>query len=217
MKVCWLNKSASCLTGWTVEASSLRNLCTPSTATLNTNSSTSPATLSTLSTSGNYTAVGSGTNPCPGNTLAAGATCTFTVVFRPSINGTIKGAITITDNTSVSPQVYNLSGGAVLPLSFSPTSLTFAGQTVGTTSAPKTVTLTNNQNTSSTISFAASGQYSATPGGVTPCGTTLAAKAKCTLNVTFTPAAVGTIKGVVTLNYGGSFSPIEMKLTGTGQ
>ena len=114
-----------------------------------TNSSTSSVTLSTLSTSGNYTVAGSGTNPCPGNTLAAGATCAFTVAFSPSINAPIKGAVTITDNTSVSPQVYNLSGAAVLPLSFSPTSLTFAAQTVGTTSAPKTVTLTNNQNTSS--------------------------------------------------------------------
>ena len=47
---------------------------------------------------------------------------------------------------------------------------------------------------------------------------TLAAKAKCTLNVTFTPAATGTIKGVVILGYaGGSFSPVEIKLTGAGQ
>jgi hypothetical protein len=181
-----------------------------------TNSSGSPVSISGISAIGNYTAVGSGASPC-GGTLAALATCTVAVTFAPSINGTIKGAVAITDNAGTSPQIYNLSGSGVLPLSFSPASLTFAAQTVGTTSAPKIVTLTNNQNTALTIAFGASGQYTAVPNGTTPCSSTLAAKAKCTLAVTFTPSAIGTIKGVVTFGYTGSFSPVEMKLTGTGQ
>jgi len=42
--------------------------------------------------------------------------------------------------------------------------------------------------------------------------------AKCTFIVTFTPAAGGTINGVVTAAYtGGPYSPLEVKLTGTGQ
>ncbi len=182
-----------------------------------TNNSGSSVTISGISASGNFTAAGNGTSPC-GGLLATLARCTMAVTFNPSINGTIKGAVTITDNTTVSPQVYNVSGTAVLPLTFSPPSVTFAAQTVGTTSAPKTVTVTNNQNTLLNIAFAASGQYTATPSGTIPCGSSLAGKAKCTFSVTFTPSAVGTIKGVVSFGYsGGNFSPVEMKLTGTGQ
>jgi hypothetical protein len=181
-----------------------------------TNSSGSPVNISGISAIGNYAAVGAGVTPC-GGSLAALAKCTIAVTFVPSINGTIKGAVAFTDNTAVSPQIYNVSGTGVLPLSYSPASLTFAAQAVGTSSAPKTVTLTNNQSTALTLAFAATGQYAAIAGGTTPCGSTLAAKAKCTLTVTFSPAAVGTIKGVVTFGYTGSFSPVAMKLTGTGQ
>ena len=48
----------------------------------------------------------------------------------------------------------------------------------GTTSAAKTVTLTNNLSTALTIGFSASGDYAAVGGGTTPCGTSLAGKAK---------------------------------------
>jgi len=182
-----------------------------------TNSSASSLSISKISASGNYTATGNGATPC-GSTLVAGAKCTLAVTFAPSINGTIKGAITIANSTTVSPQVYNLSGTGVLPLTFSPASITFAGRPVGTTSPPVTVSLKNNQSTALTITFATSGQYKAVPSGTSPCGASLAGSATCTLSVTFTPAAAGSIKGVSTFAYtGGSFSPIEMKLTGTGQ
>ena len=162
-----------------------------------TNSSASSLSISKISASGNYTATGNGATPC-GSTLVAGAKCTLAVTFAPSINGTIKGAITIANSTTVSPQVYNLSGTGVLPLTFSPASITFAGRPVGTTSPPVTVSLKNNQSTALTITFATSGQYKAVPSGTSPCGASLAGSATCTLSVTFTPAAAGSIKGVST-------------------
>jgi hypothetical protein len=184
------------------------------------NSSASSLSISGIKAIGNYTAAGSGTTPC-GGSLSAGATCTMTVTFKPSINGTIKGAVAIANGTAVNPQIYNVSGAAVLPLTFLPASLTFASQTVGSTSAAKTVTLTNDASTTMTgISIAASGDYAAFATGGTPCGTSLAAHAKCTIGVTFTPSATGTIKGNATVTYSGvtpSYSPQEMSLTGTGQ
>jgi hypothetical protein len=104
-----------------------------------------------------------------------------------------------------------------LPLGSSAGSLTFAAQTVGTTSAPQTVGLVNHQSTALSIIVAASGQYAVTASGTSPCGSSLAAGAKCTFNVTFTPSATGTIPGVVILGYGESPSPSVIKLTGTGQ
>jgi len=140
------------------------------------------------------------------------------VSFSPSINGTINGAIAITDSTTVSPQVYNVSGTGVLAMGVSPLTMAFAAQTVGTASPPKTVTLTNNQSTTLTITgIVASGNYTTAPSGTNACGTSLAAHAKCTFSVAFTPSASGTLKGVVTAAYtGGPFSPLEVKLTGAG-
>jgi hypothetical protein len=182
-----------------------------------TNSTALSLSISKIAASGNFAAAGSGATPC-GGSLAAGAKCTIAVSFSPTINGVVKGAVAITNSTTVSPQVYNVSGTGALPLGFSPASITFAARPVGTTSSPVTVTLTNNQTTALTMSFAASGEFKLTPSGTTPCGASLAALAKCTLGVTFTPALAGTIKGVVTAAYtGGPYSPLEVKLTGTGQ
>jgi trimeric autotransporter adhesin len=185
------------------------------------NNSTMAVTISGsgISATGNYSVVGSGTTPCPGATLAAsGGKCTFSVSFSPSINGTIKGAVGIADNSAVTPQVYNVSGTGNLPLTFSPASLTFASQTVGTTSLAKTVTVTNNLSTGVNITFASSGDFGISTAVTNGCGASLNGLAKCNFAVSFTPSSTGTILGVVTVSYTGSnFSPQELKLTGTGQ
>ncbi len=185
-----------------------------------TNNSASAVTLAgSLPTSGSYTAQGSGTTPCPGATLAAtGGKCTFTVTFSPSINGAIKGAVVIADNAAASPQIYNLSGTGVLPLTFAPASLSFPAQTVGTTSTAQTVTVTNNQSSAVNIAFAASGDFAVATNITGGCGGTLAGLGKCKFAVSFAPSKTGTIQGVVTITYSGSsFSPQVLKVAGTGQ
>ena len=181
------------------------------------NVSASSLTISSLTASGNYTATGSGATPCTG-ALAAGASCTFSVTFTPTVSGTVKGAAVITDTGSVSQQVLNLTGTAVLPVSFAPTTLTFAAQTVGTTSASQTVTMANNQSTTLTISsILGSGDFIAVAGGTTPCGATLGAKKKCTFVVSFKPSEVGTIQGAATVTHDAPNNPQIVGLTGTGQ
>ncbi|MGA8299491.1 MAG: choice-of-anchor D domain-containing protein, partial [Terriglobales bacterium] len=99
-----------------------------------------------------------------------------------------------------------------------PSSLSCSGQAVGTTSAPKTVTLTNGAGGTLTISsLVASGDFAASPSGSTPCGSTVAAGATCTFSVTFTPNVKGSISGAVTVSDSAPLSPVVMKLTGTGQ
>ncbi len=186
-----------------------------------TNNSASPVTISTtgLATTGNYSVQGSGATPCPGATLAAvGGKCTFTVSFVPTISGAINGAVSITDNASVTTQVYNLAGAGALPLTFYPASLTFAAQTVGTTSGTKTVTVTNHLSSAVSISLVPSGDFAVTTNITNGCGSTLNALAKCAFAVSFTPSKTGTVLGVVTVTYSGSsFSPQVLKVTGTGQ
>jgi Abnormal spindle-like microcephaly-assoc'd, ASPM-SPD-2-Hydin len=137
------------------------------------------------------------------------------VTFTPTYLGTIKGAITVSDNASVSQQILNVSGSGILPVTVAPASLTFAAQNVGTTSAPQTVTLTNNLSTTlSKIAISASGDFAIATNN---CASTLAAGSQCTFTVTFTPSQTGSIKGAVTVIDSAISSPQVVNLAGTGQ
>lgn len=52
---------------------------------------------------------------CSGQTVAAGATCTFDVVFPPTATGSRSGSVTVSDNAPGSPQTVNLHGNATTP------------------------------------------------------------------------------------------------------
>jgi hypothetical protein len=187
----------------------------PTTVTV-TNKSTGPITINTISASADYAAAGSGTSPC-GGPLAKSAKCTLSVTFKPSDTGAIKGAVSIASTGLGSPQIIGLSGTGAIPVVLSPTTIAFGDQTVGTTSGPQTVTLTNNSGGALTISsIVGSGDFTAAPAGATPCGATVAAAATCTFSVTFTPNVKGALAGVATVSDSAPLSPSLVKLTGTG-
>lgn len=95
----------------------------------------------------------------------------------------------------------------------SPTSLTFSSQTVGSTSAAQTVTLTNSGAMALDItSITASGDFAETQN----CGTSIAAGANCPISVTFTPTASGSRSGTLTMTDNASNSPQTVALSGTG-
>ena len=117
-------------------------------------------------------------------------------------------------NTPLNGQV-TISGGTTGPgsLTASPTSLTFPGQTVGTTSGAQTVSITNSGTAAVAVSsVAASGDFAQT----NTCGTSLAAGASCSASVTFTPTAAGSRAGALTVATNASNSPLTVSLTGTG-
>src|SRR5256886_93393 len=92
------------------------------------------------------------TNNC-GATLAAGASCTFSVTFTPTASGSRSATLNTTDNAGGSPQHVSLTGtviGQRAPLN--PASLSFGNQSVGTTSGPKGIQLKNTGNSTLTIS-----------------------------------------------------------------
>ena len=159
------------------------------------------------------------TNTC-GTSLAAGKSCTISVTFTPSLIGAEAATLTVNDSA---PAPYNalsssLTGTGTAQAIVSPTSLTFVGQKVGTTSAAKSVTLKNNLSTTLTISGftftgADAGDYAVS---TTTCGGSVAAKSHCTISVTFTPAATGTRTATLNVNNGANNSPQTVALTGTG-
>ncbi len=190
--------------------------------TLNTPSGTQPVTLTNSGTATlNITnivasAQYSQTNTC-GASVTAGANCTITVTFTPTATGSQPGTITITDNAPGSPHIVNLSGtgtNALVPaVTLAPTSLSFGNQAVNTPSATQPVTLTNSGTATLNISnIAASAPYSQT----NACGASVAAGAKCTITVTFTPTAAGSQPGTITVTDNAAGSPQTIPLTGTG-
>ena len=179
------------------------------------NVSTGAVNISGFPASGNYTSAASGTTPC-GGALNAGKSCTFTVKFSPTIAGTTPGAVTVTDNGADSPQTLSLTGNGILPVTFTPSSLTFAAQLLGTTSAAQTVTLTNHQATDTlTIdSIAISGAFTLLSGENNACIDRVPALGSCTFSVVFAPAAgSGSISGALTVAYNASPNPGVVKLT----
>jgi hypothetical protein len=184
------------------------------------NIGTGAITLGSVAASGEYVVAGSGARPCAaGLKLAANTACTLAVTFSPVLgtNGVVNGAVIVSDNGAVSEQVLDVKGTAALPLTFAPTTLAFAAQNVGTASAEQTVTLTNNLATSISPIIVGNGDYTAVGGGATPCTGTLAAHAKCTFTVTFTPSAVGARTSAVTVTDSASPGAQALSVTGTGQ
>jgi hypothetical protein len=178
-----------------------------------TNSGNATLNIASITVSGDFAKVTS-TKPC-GSTLAAGANCIIRVTFTPTQLGLRTGNITITDNAANSPQTVPLSGKGVPPVALTPSSKTYASQTVGTTSLPKTFTLKNYQSvTLSSIVISTTGDFSVSS---TTCTTSLAAKANCTISVVFKPTAVGTRTGKLNVTDNASNSPQSSSLTGTGK
>ena len=173
-----------------------------------TNTGTATLTITSVTTSGSY----SQTNTC-GSSVLAGRKCAISVTFSPSSTGAANGTLTVNDNAANTPQTVSLSGTGVAAATLLPTSLVFAGRTVGTTSTPVSVTLTNNQSKVLSIaSVSVSGDFAQT----NTCGGSVAGKGKCTISVTFTPTVTGARTGTLTVTDDAGNSPQTASLTGTG-
>ena len=95
----------------------------------------------------------------------------------------------------------------------SPPSLAFGGQSIGTTSAPQALTLTNTGSTSVSFTEQIPSDIFAWEGDCA----TLAPGASCTLAVRFTPLRATTETGLVSLNWGPEQRWVVVEATGTGE
>jgi hypothetical protein len=153
------------------------------------------------------------TNAC-GKTLAAGANCSISVTFTPTVIGSRNAALSVTDNAVGGPQTVSLTGTGTAPaVTFSAVNLIFNKQPIGTASSPQKVTLTNTGNTTlSLTSIAGSGDFSQT----NTCGPSLGAGASCTISVTFTPSSLWTRWGFITVIDNALDSPDLIPVAGMG-
>lgn len=177
-----------------------------------TNSGFVNVTINSVAASGSF----SETDTCTGQILTPGQNCTVTASFAPVVTGSLSGTITINDTATGAPHLVSMTGTSQLPVSLS-SNLSFSATNVGTSSTPQTMTVTNNQSQTLNFTWSVGGDYSAVGNGTNPCNGTLAAKAKCTFAITFTPTTNGQIKGDLTISFSGAGSPAFGAFTGTGQ
>ena len=156
------------------------------------------------------------TDTC-GSSLAAGAACTLSVSFTPIASGPRSGFLSLTDANAT--HTIALSGtGVAGVLSLSATTVTFHDTDLNTTSSASIVTVSNTgTGTLNIAGVAATGDFAATSG----CNSTaLAPGRSCTVFITFTPTAVGTRTGMLTLvsDTGGTTgTQTSVALTGNGR
>ncbi len=177
-----------------------------------TNTSLVSINLTGVTLTGNFTQ----TNTC-GATLAAGATCTVSVVFAPLTSGALIGTLTVTDSSTANPTLVATLTGTGLPTtaSLAPVSLSFGNVIIGVTSATQNVIWTNTSAIPLTISrVSVSGDYTV---AATTCTGVIAANASCTVSVAFVPTALYTRTGIVTVaSTSSANSTLSAALTGTG-
>jgi len=177
-----------------------------------TNSGTASLTVSDLDTTGDF----SETDNCTAAPVGVGASCTITVTFSPTATWSRGGSIAITDNAYNDPQQVILlvgMGNSGATASVTPMSLSFGNETLGLTSAAKTITLSNTGTAALNLnSIVASGDYSQTNN----CPASLNAGTNCTINVTFAPSNTGSRTGDITVNDTDPAFLQTVSLSGTG-
>ena len=173
-----------------------------------------PVTISNISTSTNFTEA----DDCP-SSLANGTVCTMYVYFAPTASGNLNGNVTVNSNGFFNQvNTVSLSGlGSAISLTGAP--LAFGNQLVKTTSAAKSVTVTNTGTSTITmgaITLTDTTDYTLATNTCPASGKTLAGGASCTLSVTFGPKSTGAKRGSVVINDSDPSTPQLIGLSGTG-
>ena len=156
-------------------------------------------------------------NTC-GASLAPGGSCTITVTYAPTVNGTSTDTLTINSNAyNGAAQQIALSGSGTGPvLALSEASYNFGNVLLGQ-SGSNTLTLTNSGGSSlslSSISLTGSGAGFTESNG---CGSSLAAGQSCTVTLSFSPAALGAVSNALTIaSNAANGNTQSVTLTGTG-
>src|SRR5215469_13977122 len=120
-------------------------------------------------------------------------------------------------NTSIVPLLNGTASSTTPSATLSPSTLTFATQPVGTSSAAQSVTL-NNPGTV-TLGITSVGFTGADPGDFTEtktCGSSVAPGASCTISITFKPTQLGSRTAMLSITDNALGSPQTVSLTATG-
>jgi hypothetical protein len=185
-----------------------------------TNRGSAAVSISGISMTGANAGDFSQTNNC-GTSIATSASCTMVVTFKPTGTGTRTALVSIADNGPGNPHTIGLSGtGMAVPApvaGLSATSLDFGAQTVNSSGAAQTVTLTNSGTAALSVTGVnISGSNPTEFAQTNTCGSSVAGGSNCTISITFRPTSVGAKTASLTISDNGPGNPHAIALSGTG-
>ena len=158
-------------------------------------------------------------NTCTAAPVAADGGCEVQVTFRPTSSGAKSATLNV--RTNGGDRAVSLTGTGTTPVvGLSTASIDFGDQATGTTSAPRSVTLTNSGNAPLTIdgvgiNGTAANQFAV---GTNTCtvGANIAAGSSCVTQTVFRPTSTGAKSATLFISADGSAQNIALTGTGTG-
>jgi YVTN family beta-propeller protein len=159
---------------------------------------------------------------CSGTRIAAGESCTIDVRFSPTTAGTKTADLGFVSDAAFTPDRVRLSGTGVQPVfSASPDTVVFAAQTVGSTSPPQTVTVTNSGTADLRVPANAVMLAGTDPGAFAVdadgcSASNIAPGGICAVQVSFAPTVTGDLTASLVFTSDAPGSPHAVTLSGTG-
>lgn len=156
-------------------------------------------------------------NGC-GVSIAPGDSCTLTVGFEPIEAGDFNATLVVNTNVPNAPSVQIRVRAQVQlrpepRVRASPRTVAF-GRQVGGTSAPRTITITNEGGLPANLNLVLASQQFVVVN--TNCAATLPPQRSCTTDVAFQPQGYGPRNGAYVVTSNSPDSPIRVELTGVG-
>jgi hypothetical protein len=151
--------------------------------------------------------------------IAANASCTISVTFKPTAVGGRSGTLQIASNADNGVQSISLSGTGTAPLiSVSLTRLAFGDQLLASASPAATVTVTNSGTATLNVGAVSLSGANASDFAVSAngCSSPVAVAANCTISLTFTPGATGSRVGTLLIASDARNGSQTVSLTGNG-
>jgi Abnormal spindle-like microcephaly-assoc'd, ASPM-SPD-2-Hydin/NHL repeat len=172
--------------------------------------SVGPAVINSISPSGAFTEA----DDCP-SLIGSASNCNVDVYFTPTKVGSQSGGLSVSTNSFFNPNVnvglVGIGGG----LTYAPETANFGQQKVGTKSSAVSFTFTNDTKAPVTFSNVYTTRTTFAVASNT-CKGSIAAGAKCTVSVTFTPSATGFTTATLVAKDSDASSPQLIPLSGTG-
>ncbi len=179
------------------------------------NKGSAALTITSIATNANF----GETNTCAGS-VAAGGSCTINMTFSPTATGPLTGTLTITDNSNGvagSTETVSLSGTGLNPGAGLSSTLLTVYQAENTTSTARKIMLTSTGTTNLNISsITITGPNASDFAETNNCPASMAPRAYCILNLTFTPTILGAESADLTITDNPTNSPQTVALSGIG-
>jgi Domain of unknown function (DUF1929)/Abnormal spindle-like microcephaly-assoc'd, ASPM-SPD-2-Hydin len=180
-----------------------------------TNVGNEPVSISSFTVSGDFRISGS----CSGATLHPGAFCTARVVFAPTAPGQHTGQVTVVDTAGgASTAALRGTGGEPVP-TIDPRALNFGKQSVGSTSLPQTITVTNTGTwplTLHNVQMRGSNANDFLRGTSSCDGAVLRTGESCSEAIRFAPTGIGSRVAELSFTSNASATPHTVLVSGSG-